>query len=326
MFDDDVQQRRHAEVVHARTEEHRGLLAGAVRVQVEGVAGALHQFEFVAQVGQHLRTDLLGQAGGIDGREDGRVLAGEVAARFVQVHFAGQQVHHALQALAHADRPGDRGALDAEHGFHFVQQLDRVLALAVELVDEGHDRGVAQAAHFHQLDGALFHALGHVDHHQRRVHRGQHAVGVLAEVGVAGGVDDVDPVLDAGLLVFPGDGGVLGQDGDAAFLFLVVAVHHALGEDGALGQGAGLLQELVDQGGLAMVDVGDDGDVAKIFDGHTKGGQSAPDLEKEVQHYTSNLTIREKVDFTPVMGPIQLGPAAAVEAAWRRWLGCPSGG
>jgi hypothetical protein len=26
-------------------------------------------------------------------------------------------------------------------------------------------------------------------------------------------------------------------------------------------------------------------------------------LEKEVQHYTSNLTIREKVDFTPVMGP-----------------------
>jgi hypothetical protein len=56
-----------------------------------------------------------------------------------------------------------------------------------------------------------------------------------------------------------------------------------------------------------MVDVGDDGDVAKIFDGHTKGGQSAPDLEKEVQHYTSNLTIREKVDFTPVTGPIQLG-------------------
>ncbi|EED37442.1 hypothetical protein SSKA14_449 [Stenotrophomonas sp. SKA14] len=29
-------------------------------------------------------------------------------------------------------------------------------------------------------------------------------------------------------------------------------------------------------------------------------------MEKEVQHYTSNLTIREKVDFTPVMGPIQL--------------------
>ncbi|MBA0372066.1 hypothetical protein D7Y42_15390 [Stenotrophomonas maltophilia] len=29
-------------------------------------------------------------------------------------------------------------------------------------------------------------------------------------------------------------------------------------------------------------------------------------MEKEVQHYTSNLTIREKVDFTSVAGPIQL--------------------
>ncbi|MNT76414.1 hypothetical protein D3C72_2154130 [compost metagenome] len=56
-----------------------------------------------------------------------------------------------------------------------------------------------------------------------------------------------------------------------------------------------------------MVDVGDDGDVAKIFDGHTKGGQSAPDLEKEVQHYTSNLTIGENLDFRPAEVPIQPG-------------------
>jgi hypothetical protein len=40
--------------------------------------------------------------------------------------------------------------------------------------------------------------------------------------------------------------------------------------------------------------VGDDGDVAKIFDRHAKGGQSAPDLEKEVQHYTAKMTNREK--------------------------------
>jgi len=69
-----------------------------------------------------------------------------------------------------------------------------------------------------------------------------------------------------------------------------------------------------------MVDVGDDGDVAKIFDGHTKGGQSAPDLEKEVQHYTSNFTIREKVDFTPVTGPIQLGRHTAEAARPSRGL------
>lgn len=31
-----------------------------------------------------------------------------------------------------------------------------------------------------------------------------------------------------------------------------------------------------------MVDVGDDGDVVKIFDGYMKGGQLVLDLEKEV--------------------------------------------
>ena len=30
----------------------------------------------------------------------------------------------------------------------------------------------------------------------------------------------------------------------------------------------GLLEQLVDEGGLAVVDVGDDGDIAEAFDGH----------------------------------------------------------
>src|SRR3546814_3521096 len=68
-----------------------------------------------------------------------------------------------------------------------------------------------------------------------------------------GRVDDVDAVA------LPGDGGVLGQDRDATFLFLVVAVHHALGEHGAFGERARLLEQAVDEGGLAMVDVGEIG-------------------------------------------------------------------
>ena len=62
---------------------------------------------------------------------------------------------------------------------------------------------------------------------------------------------------------------VLGQDGDAALLFEVVRVHDALG-DGLVGaEGAGLAEHGVDEGGLAVVDVGDDGDVA---DGAGHGG------------------------------------------------------
>ena len=218
-------------------------------------------------------------------------------------------------------------------GAELVEQVEdlvdhpfRTGARTVDLVDHD-DRLEAHREGLLGHEAGLRHRAVHrIDQDQHGVDHRQHALDLTAEVGVAGGIDDVDPVLDAGLLVFPGDGRVLGQDGDAAFLFLVVAVHHALGEDGALGQGAGLLQQLVDQGGLAMVDVGDDGDVAKIFDGHTKGGQSAPDLEKEVQHYTSNLTIREKVDFTPAPGAIQVAvqrPGRGCQEGGQR---CPSGG
>jgi hypothetical protein len=62
----------------------------------------------------------------------------------------------------------------------------------------------------------------------------------------------------------PLHGAVLRQDGDAALLFEVVAVHHAFGDLLVLAEGAALAQQLVDQRGLAMVDVGDDGDVADL--------------------------------------------------------------
>ena len=58
------------------------------------------------------------------------------------------------------------------------------------------------------------------------------------------------------------DGRVLGEDGDAALFFEVVGVHDALG-DGLIGaEGAGLTQHGVDERGLAVIDVRDDGDVA----------------------------------------------------------------
>ena len=68
-------------------------------------------------------------------------------------------------------------------------------------------------------------------------------------------------------------GGVLGQDGDALFLLQVTGVHQALdGVVTAVGQRAGLPQHGVDQGRLAVVDVGDDGDVAEIHVGDCRSG------------------------------------------------------
>ena len=58
------------------------------------------------------------------------------------------------------------------------------------------------------------------------------------------------------------DGGVLRQDRDAALALELVRVHHALGDPLVGAEDAALVQQRVDQRRLAVVDVGDDGDVA----------------------------------------------------------------
>ena len=73
-----------------------------------------------------------------------------------------------------------------------------------------------------------------------------------------GRVDDVD------LGVAVADRDVLREDGDAALALLVVGVEHALGDLLVVSEDVGGLQEPVDQRGLAVVDVGDDGDVANV--------------------------------------------------------------
>ncbi len=76
---------------------------------------------------------------------------------------------------------------------------------------------------------------------------------------MAGGIHDVDLVLAVM------DREVFGQDGDAALFFKVVAIHHPLGDGFVLAVHAGMLQHGIHQGGLAVVDVGDDGDIADKF-------------------------------------------------------------
>ena len=98
--------------------------------------------------------------------------------------------------------------------------------------------------------------LGRVDQQQHAVDHRERALDFAAEVGVAGGVDDVDQ------RVAVVDGGVLGEDGDAALALEVGIVHRALGDALVGAENAALVQQGVDERGLAVVDVGDDGDVA----------------------------------------------------------------
>src|SRR5262249_15014590 len=56
-----------------------------------------------------------------------------------------RKIVDAEKAAAHADWPGGRGHVEGEVPLDLFQQVERVEALAVELVDESNDRHVAQA-------------------------------------------------------------------------------------------------------------------------------------------------------------------------------------
>ena len=73
-----------------------------------------------------------------------------------------------------------------------VQQLERLAAGPVQLVDEGEDRDAAHAGRRGTASGLRLDALGAVDEHHGAVGRREGAVGVLAEVLVARGVEQVE--------------------------------------------------------------------------------------------------------------------------------------
>ena len=73
---------------------------------------------------------------------------------------------------------------------------------------------------------------------------------------MAGRVDDVD------LYVVIEDGGVFRQNRDAALALQFVRIHHPLDMVLVGAERAALLQHGVDQRGLAVINVRDDGDIA----------------------------------------------------------------
>ena len=91
----------------------------------------------------------------------------------------GIEVVNATEIAAHTDGPVDGRAGYTQHFLDLVHQFDRVADVTIELVNEGHDGRIAQAANIHQLDRAVLDALGTIDHHKRGIDRRQRAVGVL---------------------------------------------------------------------------------------------------------------------------------------------------
>ena len=139
-----------------------------------------------------------------------------------------------------------------------VEHLGGARVLAVDLVDDDH-RGELGLQRLLQHEARLGQgALGGVDEEQHAVHQREGALHLAAEVGVAGRVHDVD------LHVLVVDGRVLRHDRDALLALEVDRVHDPLGHVLVGAEDARLPQHGVHEGGLAVVDVGDDGDVTDV--------------------------------------------------------------
>ena len=131
----------------------------------------------------------------------------------------------------------------------------------IDLVDD-HDRLEADLQRLGDDEfGLRQRPFGGIDQHQRAVDHVEDALDLAAEIGVAGRIDDVDA------RVLPQERRRLGEDGDAALALEVVGIERTLGDALILAERAGLLQQAVDQRGLAVVDMGDDGDVAELHAG-----------------------------------------------------------
>ena len=181
-------------------------------------------------------------------------------------------VDHAAKAVAAADRPIHRPAGEPQFLLDLIDQLEGLPAGPVHLVDEGEDRDPPHPADLEQFAGLGFQALRGVLEHHRVVGRGEGAVGVLGEVLVAGGVEQVDRA--AAVVELQHGGG----DRDAALLLQL----HPVGGDLALLplglHGARLLdrapveQQFLGERGLAGVGVGNDREVAAAGHRLRQGG------------------------------------------------------
>ena len=197
------QQLSHAEVVDGRTEKHRRLPAREILPGRELMSCAAHEFDFIAERLGAIAQEVAGRIARqpIDRRM--RACA-PLLGRLIDVDAVLEQVVDALQLPAHADRPRHGRARDLQHFLDFIEQLHRLAAFAIELVDERHDRGVAQPANLHEFDRPLLDALRAVDDHQRRVHRGESAIGVLGKILVARRVEQIHHAPVVGKLHYRG--------------------------------------------------------------------------------------------------------------------------
>ena len=184
----------------------------------------------------------------------------------------------------------------------FGKKLERLADFAVHFVDEGDDGRIARTADLQQPDRLGLDAVGGVDHHERGVHRREHAVGVFRKILVPRRIQQID---DAVAVFHLHDGR---RDRNAALLFDFHPVRRrmprglarldATGDlDGACEQ-----QELFGQSRLARIGVRNDGEraSARDFGRDTHGAdQSVVGWQLVQDHFERSAGVRGRAPGLP---------------------------
>ena len=249
----------HAEVHQRRAEENGAQIAAADKIEIKFVPRAVEKLHIVAKRAVQPLAERFAQARlvihGKLRRVDGA--AARVTLR-KRENFLLLAVVHALEVHAAADRPVHRVRADAELLFELFEQIVGAARLAVHLVDEREDGDMPHGADLEELARLRLDALGRVDDHDGAVRRHKRAVGVLGEVLMAGGVENVDAVA----VIFKLEHGR--RDGNAALLFQLHPVGDRMARRRLALYRAGELdrpsveKELFRQCRFARVRVGDD--------------------------------------------------------------------
>ncbi len=159
------------------------------------------------------------------------------------------------------DREVELGLVDRELEEEVHDQPFDLVDTRIPLVDlvDDDDRAQANLQRAAKDGPRLRHrAFGCVDQQNAAIRHIKDALDLTAEVGVARRVDDVD------LHVAVTDRGVLREDGDAALALEIIGIHDQVAGGVRVAKNVRLLQEAVHERGLAVVNVGDDGDVAQV--------------------------------------------------------------
>ena len=151
------------------------------------------------------------------------------------------------------------------------------------------------------------------------------ALDLGAEIGVAGGVDDID--VGGRSVMRPFDRRAFGQDRDSTLFLEVVRIHRPLLDPLVVAEGAGLAEELVDKRRLAVIDVRDDRHVAEVHCVFRKrvSGAYRGDAACRKQHRAVGLARQPLEDFEAAFERAHLACAACrcgLRARSRRRAGC----